>query len=143
MIQAWRCSHHITLYPFHIGMPEIEILPEGNFDAYFPSIFHKIQLIRLGSERVDCEAASLLTDINSTSGYCRKSKCVGSRVVIEAEVYHQNKPQSTNQKHNCYHSHSNNEKVQKKHEEIELHYTKLPNQNDNVTIISESKVCAV
>lgn len=127
----------------YVGMPEVEILSEGDFDAYFPSIFHKIQLLRLGSERVDCEAASLLTDINSASSYCRKSKCIGNRVVIEAEVYHQNKLQSTNQKRNCYHSRSNNEKVHKKHEEIELQYTKSPNQNDNAIIISESKVCAV
>ena len=132
-----------SAYFSFLGMPEIEILPEGNFDAYRPSICHKIQLLRLGSERVDCEASALLTDIDSASDHCRNSKCVGNRVVIEAEVYHHNKQLSTDHKQNCYHLHSNSERVHKKHEEIELHCTKMPAQNNDVIAISESKVCVV
>lgn len=123
-------------------MSEIEILPEGSFDTYYSLICHKIQLLRLGSERVDCEASCLLSDINSASDYCRKSKFVGNRVVIQAEVYHQNKSLSVKHKQN-YHPNSNHERVNKKCEEIELCYAKMPNQDDNVIVIRESKVCVL
>ena len=79
----------------------------------------------------------MLSDINSADGYYRKSKFVGNKVVIEAEVYHQNEPQSINHKQN---SDSHNENACKKLEEIELD-TKMSNQDDTVIVINESKVC--
>lgn len=123
-------------------MSRFEVLPDDSFDTYYPLICHKIQLLRLGSERVDCEASSLLSDINSTSDHCRKSKFVGNKVVTEAEVYHHNKSLSIiNHTQTCYHSNSNHERIHKKCEEVELHYVKMPNQDENVVAINESKVC--
>ena len=84
---------------------------------------------------MDLEAAHLLSDINSASGCYRKSKFVGNKVVTEAEVYHQNEPQSVNHKQNSspYHESAC--------EEIELD-TKMSNQDDNVIVINESEVCS-
>jgi len=126
---------------FHIDASKIEILPEGDFDIYYPLICHKIQLLRLGSERVDYEAPRLFSDINfSVSDHSKKSKFTGNRVVIEVEVHNQNESQTVNHKQNFNSSH---EKAYKKFEEIELlHYTKKPNQDDQVMVINESKVCA-
>ena len=120
-------------------MSKIEILPEGNFDKHYPLICHEVQLLRLGSEKVDFEAAHLLSDVNSASGYYRKSKFVGNKVVTEAEVHHHNKPQSVNHKQN---SSSYHESTCKKLEEIELD-TKMSNQDDNVIVINESKVRSI
>ena len=75
----------------------------------------------------------MLSGIDSASDYSRKSKFAGNKVVIEAEVYHQN----VNHKHKSY---SNLDGTCKKPEEIELN-VKMPNQDDYVVVINESKVC--
>ena len=75
----------------------------------------------------------MLSGIDSAGGYSRKSKVAGNKVVIEAEVYHQN----VNHKHKSY---SNLDGTCKKPEEIELN-AKMPNQDDYVVVINESKVC--
>lgn len=137
-----ECSLSFT---FHTDMSKIEVLPQGNFDIYCPLICHKIQLLRLGSNRVDCEAPYLLSDVNSsTSDHKRKYKFAGNRVCIEAEVHQQKKSPSINCKQSCCHSNSNGHKAYKKADEIELsHYTKQPSLDGNVVVINESKVCTV
>jgi len=124
------------LFKIFIDASKIEVLPDGDFDKYYPLICHNIQLLRLGSERTDFEASHLLSGIDSAGGYCRKSKFAGNKVVIEAEVYYQN----VDHKHKSY---SNLESTSKKPEEIELN-AKMTNQDDNDDIvINESKVCVI
>lgn len=90
--------------------------------------------------KVDSEASSLLSETSSAKDYSRMSKSAGNKVVVEAEVHHRNELPSVNHKQNLYRCNSNHG-MAKKLEGIELDYAKIPNQDDSMIVIDESKVC--